>query len=160
MQILIPDITTVEELHDIVIEVSGGKNGMHNRNLLISAIERPSTYIQYVDSYDLDTICSLLIEGVAQYHGFKDGNKRTALMTTIFTYRLNDVHFRATNEMNVDFDDFVIWIVNKKPDIHTITKRLKELRKKHQGDKESWRNIIAGFIKQAVLHTRESKDLT
>lgn len=81
-------------------------------------------------------------------------------MTTIFTYRLNDVHFRATNEMNVDFDDFVIWIVNKKPDIDTITKRLKVLRKKHQGDKESWRNILAGFMKQAVRHTPNSNDLT
>jgi death-on-curing family protein len=155
MSFYIPDFATVEELHEIVLEVSGGRRGIHDKKLILSAVERPSTYIQYINNFDLDTICALLVDGLARYHGFKDGNKRTALMTVIFTYRLNKVHFKANAKMNREFDGFVIWIVKRKPEVEEITTRLKELRKEHQGSKENWGNILTYFLAQARKHKNE-----
>lgn len=102
--ILLPDIEALFVFHDAVLSLTGGKEGIHDHGLLESAVKRPETYTQFVEEYDLDTICALSLDSIARYHGFRDGNKRTALMTTIFTYRINGVHFKATEGMNEDFD--------------------------------------------------------
>lgn len=99
--------------------------------MLHSAVERPATYVEYDETYTLDTVCALLLDSVARYHGFNDGNKRTALLTVLFTYRLNDIYFAATVRMNKDFDDTVMWVVTDKPDIDEISLRLKSLRDLH-----------------------------
>lgn len=150
MNINLPDRESLDIIHDAVLAFSGGKTGIHDESLLLSAVERPLTYVQYVDDYTLDTICALLIDSIARYHGFKDGNKRTALMTAIFTYRINGVHFVATEAMNTDFDDLVMWVVKKKPTIDEIEARLQELRDLHDGDKESWAAMFAAFVSSKI----------
>jgi death-on-curing protein len=145
MTIALPDRESIELLHDAVLSYSGGRAGIHDENLIISAVERPLTYVEYVESYDLDTICALIIDSVARYHGYKDGNKRTALLMAIFAYRVNEVHFKATQEMNVDFDDLVMWVVIKKPGIDKISNRLKQLREIHEGNEEPWSAMFTAF---------------
>jgi death-on-curing protein len=144
--IRLPDQETVEGLHDIVLGVSGGKPGIHDINLVIAAVQRPQTYIQYDDEYDLDTICALLIDSIARNHGFKDGNKRTALLTAVFTYRINGVDFKATPKMNEDFDDLIMWVVLRKPPVDEIRIKLQQQRAKHEGAQESWINMLTAFV--------------
>jgi len=153
MTIALPDRESIELLHEAVLSYSGGRAGIHDEKLILSAIERPLTYVEYVDTYDLDTIGALIIDSVARYHGYRDGNKRTALLMAIFTYRVNDVHFKATKQMNVDFDELVMWVVTAKPGIDEISARLKELRKLHQGKEESWRTLFTAF-KNAMTDVR------
>ncbi|MEK7059736.1 MAG: type II toxin-antitoxin system death-on-curing family toxin [Patescibacteria group bacterium] len=124
------------EIHDVVLDVSGGRAGIHIENDIHRAAERPMTYIQYVNEFDIDTICAILIDSIARYHGFEDGNKRTALMTAIFTYRVNGVHFKATATMNKQFDALVMWVVKKKPGVSEIEKRLQKLRSRFEVDTE------------------------
>ena len=150
MDIVLPDRESIELMHEAVLLYSGGKSGVHEEKLILSAIQRPATYVQYVDEYDLDTICALLIDSVARYHGYKDGNKRTALMTAIFTYKVNGVHFKATAAMNVDFDELVMWVVNSKPEIDEISDRLKSLRKLHEGNEETWAAVLAAFVSSKI----------
>jgi|GEM_PF-3347705 death-on-curing family protein len=152
MIISLPDRESLELLHEVALDLSGGKPGVHDEKMLLSAIERPLTYIQYIDKYDLDTVCALLIDSVARYHGFRDGNKRTALMTAIFTYRVNGVHFKATAQMNMDFDELVMWVVKKKPSIDKITERLCELRVLHEGNEETWSALFEAFVKSKIGH--------
>lgn len=147
MTIVLPDRESIELLHEAVLMYSGGKPGVHDEKLVLGAIERPLTYTQYVNEYDLDTICALLIDSVARNHGFRDGNKRTALLTAIFTYRVNGIYFIASKEMNEDFDELVMWVVNKKPSVQALTKRLKKLRSLYQGKKESWGALFGAFAK-------------
>jgi death-on-curing protein len=146
MSIILPDYESIELVHDVVLEFSGGKTGIHSKKLILSAIERPATYIQYIDAYDIDTICALLIDSIARYHGFKDGNKRTALLSAVFTYRLNGVYFKASARMNRDFDALVMWVVQEKPAIEEIALRLSTLRSKHEGTNESWRKVLDAFM--------------
>lgn len=145
MNVLIPDREVLETIHEVVINLTGGKDGVHDEKLLKSALERPRTFVGYQDDYDINTICALLIDSIARYHGFKDGNKRTALMTAFFTYRINGVHFRATKKMNEDFDNLVMWVVISKPRINDIVEKLVDLRNKHEGSKATWTAMIDAF---------------
>ena len=138
----------IVQMHEVVLDISGGKSGFHRETNVHRAAERPLTYISYVESFDVDTVCAILIDAIAVYHGFNDGNKRTALMTAIFTYRINGVHFRATIAMNKEFDALVIWVVRKKPTIPEIEARLKKLRDKFEAAKpQSITTMFVSFIK-------------
>jgi death-on-curing protein len=141
----LPEVEDVELLHEVVLVISTGRPGIHNKGLIESAVKRPEKYLQYVDDYDIDTICALLIEAIARHHGFNDGNKRTALLTAIYTYRLNGVHFTTSEDMNKDFDALVMWVVTQKPPIEKICERLKELRLAHGGKEQAWRAILTAF---------------
>jgi prophage maintenance system killer protein len=89
-----------------------------------------------------------MIDSIARYHGFNDGNKRTALMTTLFTYRKNGVHFKATMTMNKKFDALVMWTVKKKPEIPEIEQRLRKLREEFEiSTEQSPANMFRAFLK-------------
>lgn len=66
-------------------------------------------------------------------------------MIAFYTYRLNGVHFRATEDMNMGFDVLVMWVVTQKPTIKKIKLRLAELRTKHAGSQESWAPVLTAF---------------
>ncbi len=145
MEILLPNREALELLH-IAALVTGGKEGVHDEKLLRGAIERPLTFVGYRKTYDVDTVCAVLIDSIARYHGFNDGNKRTALITGIYTYRLNGIHFTATEKMNNDFDDLVMWVVTRKPSIEKIEIKLKNLRQNHEGTEAPLGDIMRIFI--------------
>lgn len=67
----------VERLHDTMIEVGGGANGLRDPNLLESALARPRTLFGYGEE-DIFRLVSVYAEGIARNHPFIDGNKRTA----------------------------------------------------------------------------------
>ncbi|MFO0781622.1 MAG: type II toxin-antitoxin system death-on-curing family toxin [Candidatus Saccharimonadales bacterium] len=147
----IPTFELIVEIHEVVLEVSEGRPGIHVENDIRRASERPLTYINYVDEYDLDTICAILIDSIARYHGFEDGNKRTALMTAIFTYRANGVHFKATMLMNKRFDALVMWVVRKKPEIPEIEERLKKLRAEFEvSSGQPLNKMLTSFAKMRI----------
>lgn len=156
MTIVLPDRESVELLHEAAINYSGGKPGVHNEGLILSAIGRPITFASYNEAYDIDDICAILIDSIARNHGFSDGNKRTALLTAIFTYRVNGIHFKATEEMNADFDELVMWVVNSKPSVKKVSNRLKTLRKRHEGNEESWAAMFTAF-RNAMLNSGKHK---
>lgn len=66
----------VIDLHEGIIDASGGRHGILNKSALLSALARP--YSGYYET--LEDRVSALIESVVQNHGFVDGNKRTAAM--------------------------------------------------------------------------------
>lgn len=147
MNLILPTFEVVRDLHDVVLGLSGGMPGIRIEADIHRAVERPVTHTVYVESYDIDTICALLIDSIARYHGFVDGNKRTALMTAVFTYRVNGVHFRATATMNKEFDALVMWVVKKKPEIRQIQERLQHLRGKYEVSTiPSFNTMFAAFM--------------
>ena len=148
MNLVTPTFDMIVEMHEVVLQVSGGRQGIHVESDIHRAVERPLTYAHYVENYDIDTLCALLISSIARYHGFNDGNKRTALMTGIFTYRINNVHFKPTMTMNKDFDALVMWVVKKKPEIEAISDRLIKLRSKHEiPEAKSATSLFLAFMK-------------
>ena len=67
----------VLELHESIIDATGGSHGVRDEALLESALSRPQNAYHYeqADIYDL---AAAYAEGISSNHPFIDGNKRTA----------------------------------------------------------------------------------
>jgi death-on-curing protein len=128
MQFTLPSYEVVLEIHDeLVIAGSGGLKGLPHPEAIKSAIHRPMRYMYYDGECNIHTVCAVLIDSLARNHAFADGNKRTALMTTLYTYIINDHKLTYNWVMNQQYEELVLWVVNEKPPINQIAGRLAEL---------------------------------
>ena len=70
----------VEIIHETVVEVGGGSQGLRDATLLESALARPQNQQAYGET-DLFALAASYAEAIARNHPFVDGNKRTAFAT-------------------------------------------------------------------------------
>jgi death on curing protein len=61
---------------------------------------------------DLFAKAAAFLDSIANNHGFRDGNKRTAMAATALYLHDNGVELRFTNE---EYEKFMIHVVNNKP---------------------------------------------
>ena len=87
------DIAPIIVIHDRQISRHGGASGMRDRGLLEAAIARPINKHSYGET-DLFELATAYAFGIAKAHAFVDGNKRTALVTTLTFLLINGVHVR------------------------------------------------------------------
>jgi death-on-curing protein len=96
-------IADVTEFHQMVIKLFGGRDGIHNKGLLESAINQPLRVIEYGKKSDqaLYNLAAVYFYHLIKNHPFIDGNKRTALFTALhflgqngfgFDAKLNDLY--------------------------------------------------------------------
>ncbi len=108
----------VLRLHKIVIDYAGGSHGVRDPHLLGSILEAPKqTYGGHELYPDVWTKAAVSLERFAKFHVFVDGNKRTALATTVRFLRLNGYRLSVTNPTAVRF---VVDVITKKHDVATI----------------------------------------
>jgi len=86
-------VVDVIAVHDRQIEVFGGGTGLRDKGALESAIHRPQT------GYYSDLIqeAAAFWESLSQNHPFVDGNKRTAIVSTLAFLKVNGVQLTATD---------------------------------------------------------------
>jgi death-on-curing protein len=78
------DLEFIVLIHDQIIDESGGSKGFHDANLIKSALARPMQSAFGDDAYvDIFEKAAALLDSIANNHGFKDGNKRTAMAAAI-----------------------------------------------------------------------------
>jgi death-on-curing protein len=88
-RVLFLSLDEVVAIHQRVIEVFGGAEGVRDLGLLESALYRPqSGYYQ-----DLISMAAALFESLLINHPFVDGNKRVAFFATDVFLRLNGWRF-------------------------------------------------------------------
>jgi death-on-curing protein len=110
-------------IHDETIEKEGGVLGIRDVGLLYSLTERPKMAMMGQEFYpDLFTKAAAIFEGLATYHVFTDGNKRTAFIACAAFMGLNG--FELVVPSNAAFR-FILAVANKKKDIQEITVWLK-----------------------------------
>lgn len=133
---LLPDANGILEIHEIVLQSSGGRSGILHPHALEAALMRPETYFNYDDNCDIYLVCTLIMDSLARNHIFVDGNKRTALMTALFVYNLNyftepgkDLTYGIS--MNEEFEDLVLFVATQKPTIKETKDRLEALLVKY-----------------------------
>lgn len=130
MTILLPDANTVTEINSIIIQTFGGRRGKPRQQQLESSMARPMQHIAYSDC-NLHKICAILLQAVAQNHPFVDGNKRTAVLTCIYTYGVNNVILDSSLELNQKLEELVLDVVIKKPSLNKIAERLQVITEAH-----------------------------
>ena len=86
---------TVEEVLEINAEVMGGEHALREQGLLESAIARPQARDFGTDAYpDVASKAAALLHSLILYHAFVDGNKRTAVLSTLVFLDLNGYTIR------------------------------------------------------------------
>ena len=108
-------------IHDEALHYFGGLEGIRDRTLLESAIDKPRNKIAYEPQSSLYDLAATLGVGLARNHAFVDGNKRTALLATRAFLYLNDCVLEPTEEDEVIMmvgvatgavveTDFAVWL--------------------------------------------------
>jgi len=81
--------TVVEAVHSSLIQQHGGSHGIRDVPLLESALDRPQNRYHYEPDADLAALAAAYGIGLAKYHAFVDGNKRTAFQVMYVFLGLN-----------------------------------------------------------------------
>jgi death-on-curing protein len=117
------DLEFVCYIHNSIIDASGGTKGFHDKKLVESALARPLQSAFGKDSYpDKLSKAAALLDSIARNHGFRDGNKRTAMAVAIIYLELNDVRIDFTNE---EYEIFMLYVVNSKPPLDYLVNWLR-----------------------------------
>lgn len=72
----------VEFIHEAVIEMAGGGQGLRDAALLESALARPQNQYAYGET-DTFQLAASYAEAISRNHAFVDGNKRTAFYVAV-----------------------------------------------------------------------------
>lgn len=93
-------------VHDLVIEESGGRQGVKDEGQLGSVL----THIQNDDYYPtFESKLTHLMFSIIQFHMFIDGNKRTSLLLGAYFLNLNHYTYYI--------DDFIVTMENVVVDV-------------------------------------------
>lgn len=112
------DLAILTYIHDNIIDESGGSKGFHNENLVRSALARPNQTAFGEEIHgDLFMKAAALIDSIANNHGFRDGNKRTAMAAAVLFLHLNNIEVQFTNQ---EYEDIMLHVVNDKPSVKEI----------------------------------------
>lgn len=118
------DFIIICQLHDDIIEASGGAKGIHSEHLLKSALARPLQTAFGDEIYkDSFSKAAALLDSIANNHGFRDGNKRTAMAAAnLLLYLKEDINIQFSNK---EYEDFMVYVVKSKPPVNEIAEWLK-----------------------------------
>lgn len=111
------DPATVYAVHDVQLSRHGGLEGIRDLNAVESAMNMAPVLHAYKDpATDAAELAAAYIYGLATFHGFSDGNKRTAWVIG----RL----FLVDNNLKLQFTD--VEAINLMTDVASGIKTLKE----------------------------------
>ena len=82
------DLSVVLAIHEQQIAEHGGSLGIRDLGMIESALGRPQNLLFYNDP-DIFDPAAAYGHGLAQNHGFIDGNKRTAFVVCLTFLKLN-----------------------------------------------------------------------
>ena len=107
-----PSVQDVIDIHEIMILRYGGSPGLRDAGLLESALASPRQTMFDQELYpDIAAKAAILLLGLLKNHPFVDGNKRTALVTTLRFLETNDCTLNATED---ELFDFILNIITAK----------------------------------------------
>jgi len=85
-------------LHERLLALHGGAEGLRDSALLKSALARPQQHFADAESPDIVDMAAVYTGGIVRNHPFVDGNKRTGFVVGILFLELNDYRFSASEE--------------------------------------------------------------
>lgn len=112
----------IVEMHELLIEYTGGFKGVKNQALLESAINNPFQTFMGEELYPtMQKKAASLCYGLINNHAFHDGNKRIGILAMLTFLDLNGITIDCSDEElidlglnvaagNYDQDDILVWI--------------------------------------------------
>ncbi|MBU6185383.1 MAG: type II toxin-antitoxin system death-on-curing family toxin [Cyanobacteria bacterium REEB444] len=97
-------------VHDWVIENSGGLPGSNNLGLLESALEHIQNDLYYPEIQDKLTH---LVFAIIKFHAFTDGNKRSSIALGAYFLALNGYNF-LVKKFALKMENIAVWVAEGK----------------------------------------------
>jgi death on curing protein len=85
-------------LHERLLALHGGPEGLRDRTLLESALARPKRHFTDSESPNMFEMAAAYTSGIVRNDPFVDGNKRTGFVVGILFLELNDYRFAASEQ--------------------------------------------------------------
>jgi death on curing protein len=85
-------------LHDRLLALHGGAEGLRDRILLESALARPRQHFAHAEFPNIFEMAAAYTGGIVRNHPFVDGNKRTGFVLGILFLELNGYRFTASEQ--------------------------------------------------------------
>lgn len=85
-------------LHNRLLALDGGAEGVRDEGLLESARARPMHLFAYGDNPSIVQMAAAYMAGIVRNHPFVDGNERTGFVVGVLFLELNGFRFGATEE--------------------------------------------------------------
>jgi death-on-curing protein len=104
------DLHYAIELHDWIIEKSGGFSGVNNLGLLDSALQHIQNDLYYPNIQDKLTH---LVFAVNKFHAFTDGNKRSSIALGSYFLELNGYNF-SIRRFILEMENIAVWLAEGK----------------------------------------------
>ncbi len=115
-------------LHALVVDSTGGSHGVREPELLQSIAAKPAASFAGKELYPGTFLkAAVLLEAVANYHVFVDGNKRTSFIAASRFLYLNGYTFSPSNK---EVEGFVLAVATKEKSITDIAAWLRKHSKK------------------------------
>lgn len=116
-------VTQLLQLHVLIIQQSGGSDGLRDLGRLESAVAAQNQEVFgrliYKDVFEK---AAAICRGIIGDHPFVDGNKRTALLAATVLLEINGFTCSAKQG---ELEDFAVWVAVEHVDIPVIAAWLK-----------------------------------
>lgn len=110
LQIFYFDTKHAVEIHDWIIENSGGLHGYREIGLMDSALEHIQNDTYYPT---FEEKLKHLVYAVNKFHPFTDGNKRSSLTLGAYFLELNGYDY-CVNKFVQEMENIVVWLAEGK----------------------------------------------
>jgi death-on-curing protein len=98
-EILFLNLEDIMEIHKLIIHKYGGREGIRDKNLLLSAIYQPQQMFERQYLYNsIPKMAAVYAYHLAENQPFVDGNKRTAFAASVIFLKLNGYSLKASND--------------------------------------------------------------
>ncbi|QEH69055.1 Fic family protein [Cellulosilyticum sp. ST5] len=120
------DIQQLIKLHSLLIQETGGVEGISNINLLDSAINSPFQTIYGKEAYvTTEQKIARITWGIVANHSFSDGNKRMGVLIMLLLLKLNDIAIKYEQKEliqvgielasgSMKYNELLVWIETHK----------------------------------------------
>lgn len=109
-EILYFDAKHAIEVHDYIIEISGGLHGNRDIGLLESVLDHIQNDMYYPSFHEKLTH---LVFSVNKFHAFNDGNKRASISLGAYFLELNGYDYCVTTFI-LRMENIVVWVAEGK----------------------------------------------
>jgi death-on-curing protein len=90
------DLADALALHDRLLALHGGAEGVRDEGALSAALARPRQHLAYEPATGIVELAALLTAAIVRGHPFVDGNKRTGFVLGVLFLELNGRRFDAS----------------------------------------------------------------
>jgi len=108
--ILYFDVKHAVEVHDWIIEHSGGLQGTKDLGQLESILDHIQNDMYYPSFYEK---LSHLVFSINKFHAFNDGNKRSSLTLGAYFLELNGYDY-CVQKFVFEMENIVVWLAESK----------------------------------------------